>query len=154
MWTRVVAVSFAATASGIWISGCATVSTSSNANESIAAAALGETKESAIEVCMPQGERAYLASLVCPNGKSPEFSREGSVGPRFDIPRDISEAEENKLMRQALGEPLQPGDVDHHFIDLYAVRCGRVSTRLYFDMYHCGQNQSSATPRGFTRRIE
>jgi len=48
----------------------------------------GESKGAAIEVCHPDGERAYLARLVCPTGEPAEVDRLGTYGPRNELPTD------------------------------------------------------------------
>jgi len=63
-----------------------------------------------VRVLMPEGERAYLARLRCPNGGQPKFERQGSgdIGPYGRI------------------------------LDFYSVECsdGRMTT-IAMDMYHC-----------------
>jgi hypothetical protein len=130
--------------------GCSSTPSTQPINAPSSNEPLGETKANSIEVCMPAGERTYLSSLVCSSGEHPKFSRDGNVGARVDIPRNISDAEMNKLMKQALGEPLQPGEVDHHFVDVYSVSCGNAVVKLYFDMYHCNKPASTTAPRGFS----
>src|SRR5690606_22705589 len=40
----------------------------------------GSARLTAVEVCMPEGERAYLERLRCPDGVAPAHRRAGSVG--------------------------------------------------------------------------
>jgi hypothetical protein len=136
----------------MWVlqSGCASIQEKEAARTHGATAPLGESKESAIEVCMPQGERDYLSALVCSNGQRPTFSRSGSVGERFPIPRDITSAQADRLLRQAMGEPLRPGDVDHHVVDAYSIKCDGQNVVLYMDMYHCNRPAPKTAPNGFS----
>ena len=85
----------------------------------------GSSMASAIEVCMPAGERKYLSRLVCSSGESPQYQRVGSLGAR---------------------------EADDHVIDGYEVVCGNTKYFLYFDMYHCSQLPSSTPPAGFALR--
>jgi hypothetical protein len=50
----------------------------------------GESKGAAIEVCDPDGERAYLARLVCPTGEPAAFDRLGAMDPGTNYGRKIS----------------------------------------------------------------
>lgn len=111
----------------------------------------GTDKQQAIEVCRPEGERNYLARLVCPDSSHPRFSRSGSVGLRHDFPTGMSESEQMKLMTENMGfEKLKPGATDHHVIDVYSVDCGEVETAIYLDMYHCDTPAPTSAPAGFT----
>jgi hypothetical protein len=104
-----------------------------------------------VEVCMPDGERRYLARLVCPSGAHPEFSRGGSVGPRTPLPSGMSQGEMEKLLDDQLaGRPLAAGAPDYHWIDAYEVRCGTETTTVFLDMYHCNVDPPVAAPDGFT----
>lgn len=47
------------------------------AQDTTTAADYGRTREQAIEVCKPDGQRAYLARLVCPDQSHPKFERRG-----------------------------------------------------------------------------
>jgi hypothetical protein len=98
----------------------------------------------------PDGERQYLARLICPSGEHPDFARVGSVGPRTAIPTNMSQAAKEKLLGANLGmEPLAAGEPDHHWIDAYEVRCGAQTTTIYMDMYHCSAVRPSDAPAGF-----
>jgi len=107
----------------------------------------GQTKEQAIEVCLPQGERAFLADLRCADGSTPTFERSGSVGSRNPIPAgagfDLS------MMDPTV--PVPEGQPDTHTVDLYVVQCPDGDHELYLDMYHCGTPKPWVAPAGFTR---
>lgn len=110
----------------------------------------GKTRQQAIEVCKPDGQRAYLARLVCPDQSHPKFERQGSVGPRNDLPRDLSQ---EQMMQRLLGDrfaPLADGATDHHMIDAYGVQCGKPRHTLYLDLYHCHTPAPDVAPEGFT----
>jgi hypothetical protein len=112
---------------------------------------LGSSKEHAIEVCEPAGERAYLARLVCPNSSHPTFDRIGSVGMRNDFPPDMSEDDKmNEMMAAMTGQKLEPGQSDRHMIDGYSVQCGTDDKTIYLDMYHCDTPAPRQAPDGFT----
>lgn len=106
---------------------------------------LGRTKADAIEVCLPDGERAYLRCLVCADGTSPRFHRTGSVGSRNET---RTEEESELALQQGMQFTHDPAQPDFHIIDLYQVRCGEQELELYFDMYHCG-GASPGVPEGF-----
>jgi hypothetical protein len=112
---------------------------------------LGSSREHAIEVCEPAGERAYLARLVCPDNSHPAFDRIGSVGMRNDFPPDMSEDDRMKEMMAAMANrKLEPGQPDRHIIDGYSVRCGTDDRTIYLDMYHCDTPAPRQAPEGFT----
>jgi hypothetical protein len=87
-------------------------------------AELVATREAPIEVCMPQGERAWLKSVACvgapqtpPSASepaapapSPTFNRQGSVG---------------------------AGGTCGSIIDLYVVNCPEKQYEVFMDMYMC-----------------
>src|SRR5690606_18827437 len=78
--------------------------------------------ENPVRVAMPQGERAYLARLRCPDGAAPRFERQGSGG---DSPYG-------------------------NIVDYYAVECaGAEPVTVIMDMYHRGHVETRAVP-GFT----
>src|SRR3546814_4880777 len=58
----------------------------------------GLDPEQPVEVCRPEGERRYLARLICPAGERPAFKRTGKVGPRAPPPPDMSPAEQERLL--------------------------------------------------------
>lgn len=75
------------------------------------------TAENPVRAAGPQGQRAYLMRLRCPNGEAPNFQREGSAGsgPYGSI------------------------------MDIYAISCkGLPPQSIYMDMYHAGHEESRA----------
>lgn len=120
--------------------------------------ALGESKASAIEVCRPEGQRAYLSRLVCGDGASPHYRRVGSFGNRTELPNNantLSKEEQNALLDSILGRtPRQAGEPDYHIVDVYEVACGSERRSLYMDMYHCDAQPPGEAPPGFTMRPE
>jgi hypothetical protein len=111
----------------------------------------GLSKAEAIEVCDPVGQRQYLARLLCPDSRHPEFARTGNVGPRQDIPEGASEEMLDAMMADMFKpRKLEPGEPDHHIVDAYEVACGEQVTVLYLDMYHCAQDRPDRAPAGFT----
>lgn len=108
----------------------------------------GLTKETSVEVCQPAGERAYLSRLRCSDGTAPEFSRDGSIGPRHDLPGKDREQPDFEA-RMGL-RPLRAGEVDYHMIDRYTVKCTIGTTVVFLDMYHCSQPAPTVAPDGFT----
>ncbi len=94
------------------LAGCATAS---GATEPLG------TLRNPVQAQSPQGERAYLDRLRCPNGSPPAYERRGSGGPARD------------------GHP----------IDFYAVTCaGTAPVTVVMDMYHSG-SEDRPVP-GFT----
>lgn len=74
-------------------------------------AEVATTKDAPIEVCMPDGERAWIASVTCTDGSAPASSaRAGSVG---------------------------PGGTCGSVIDLYVVKCPEREYEVFMDMYMC-----------------
>ena len=109
---------------------------------------LGMVKESAIEVCGPKGERAYLDHLTCSDGSAVKYERTGSVGFRND-PK--SKQDEKAVQAQMLGaKPIKSGQKDFHMVDGYEVECGVVKTVLHLDMYHCPEPKNQGAPPGFS----
>jgi hypothetical protein len=94
---------------------------------------LGEKPATAVEVCDPEGERAYLRCLACPDGSTPTFRRLGSFG---DRPKAIP-PEDASAPGRARPAPAPSGDHEGHIVDGYAVGCGEKGLVLFFDMYHC-----------------
>lgn len=126
-------------------------STDASAAAAPAADAYGLSKAEAIEVCEPMGQRQYLARLLCPDRRHPEFARSGNVGPRQDIPEDASDEMLDTMMADMFKpRKLQPGEPDYHIVDAYEVACGEQVTVLYLDMYHCAQDRPDRAPAGFT----
>lgn len=109
----------------------------------------GEHRGAAIEVCKPDGERAYLARLVCLTGEAATFDRLGTYGPRNDLPADQPLSEQVASARR---DPLLPGEVDYHVVDGYEVTCGAAKRLIYLDMYHCHQPPPNTAPPGFSLR--
>ena len=110
--------------------------------------ALGIVKESAIEVCGPKGERAYLDHVTCSDGSMVKYERTGSVGFRNE-PK--SKQDEKAVQAQMLGgKPIKPGQKDFHVLDGYEVECGAIKTVLYLDMYHCPEPKDQGAPPGFS----
>lgn len=69
------------------------------------------SREEPIEVCMPQGERAWLHGVTCTDGSAPSAAaRNGSVG---------------------------AGGSCGSIIDLYTVTCPEASYEVFMDMYMC-----------------
>lgn len=121
------------------------------ADASTAADGYGLSEAEAIEVCKPMGQRQYLARLLCPDSRHPEFARTGSVGPRQEIPEDASDETLDAMMADMFKpRKLQPGEPDYHIVDAYEVACGEQVTVLYLDMYHCAQDRPDRAPAGFT----
>ena len=111
----------------------------------------GRVKTHAIEVCNPQGQRAYLARLVCADNSHPTFERLGNVGPRRDFPPDMPEGAAIRFINQAAERtPLEAGQTDHHMVDHYSVKCPDTTTDLFLDMYHCDAPAPRHAPAGFS----
>ncbi len=118
-----------------------------------AASGLGLTKATAIEVCRPQGQRAYLNQLECPGGERPKYRRVGSFGPRTEVPQPRSDAEARAQLKRALSaRALRPGEPDIHIVDGYEVVCNDGKHMIYMDMYHCEKLPPPAAPPGFRLR--
>jgi hypothetical protein len=107
----------------------------------------GDSRSAAVEVCKPDGERAYLSRLVCPTGEAATFERLGTYGPRNELPADQPLTEQVASARR---DPLQPGEVDYHVVDGYEVTCGTSKRLVYLDMYHCHQPPPTEAPPGFS----
>ena len=112
-------------------------------------AGYGESRGEAIEVCNPDGERAYLERLVCPGGEPASFDRLGTYGPRNELPANQPLSEQIASARR---DPLKPGETDYHVIDGYQVACGASKRLLYLDMYHCHQAAPTDAPPGYSLR--
>jgi hypothetical protein len=113
---------------------------------------LGRSKEHAIEVCGPPGQREYLSVLRCTDGKPPSFGRAGNVGERNDPAGKVPESVMISQMNPR--RVLRPGEVDYHIVDLYKVGCSDGDQSLFLDMYHCAGPQTSVPPSGFTMELE
>jgi len=108
----------------------------------------GFTKDSAIEVCNPAGERAYFDRLRCSDGVPLRYKRTGSYGSRNETrTKEEEQAALDQMMSRAA---LAPGEKDFHVVDGYEVRCGHETVMIYADMYHCPEPESHAVPPGFT----
>ena len=143
---RVVTVLAGLTIAGL-VAGCAATAPAPSAVPA------GESKQSAIEVCMPSGERQYLSMLVCAAGQRPTFHRTGSVGERNPLPAGLTDKQFSALLDRSLrGAPLEPGEVDVHVIDLFELNCGEVKRQVFMDMYHCPQPEAKLAPAGFSLR--
>jgi len=104
----------------------------------------GMSPTSAIEVCMPEGERAYLSRLRCPGGKpptvlgrSPVALQQAAVGAG-----DVTESQGQRAS--------EAGESRVRVVDRFDLDCGDASQSLFvfLDMYHCPAPPTSAAPRG------
>lgn len=146
---RVMTVLAGLTSAGL-LAGCAATAPAQTAAADVAP---GGAKASAIEVCMPGGERQYLSMLVCAGGQRPTFHRTGSVGERHPLPAGLTDKQLSaQLDRSLRGAPLEPGEVDAHVVDAYEVSCGEVKRQVFMDMYHCPQPAATVAPAGFSLR--
>ena len=137
-------------AASAFLAGCATSGVSSPEAPPPTSSSYGLTRSQPVEVCRPDGERHYLARLICPSGEHPKFDRSGSVGPRTAIPTNMSQAVRERLLRNNMEmKPLAAGEPDYHWIDAYEVSCGAQTTTIYMDMYHCSVVRPSSAPAGF-----
>jgi hypothetical protein len=94
----------------------------------------GLKRETAINVCSPKGEKAYLQKLVCADNSKPIFERRGNVGNRNGQPV----SPDNLEMLLDANKPLPEGVADAHIVDMYDVVCRDGSeVQVYLDMYHC-----------------
>ena len=103
--------------------GARTTSPEEEISQAIAAAdqhPLG-TLENPVRVAGPEGERAYLARLHCPDGAAVRIGarREAGVGPYGSV------------------------------VGAYEVICGPTTSRIVFDMYQ-EEHQETRAPAGFT----
>ena len=113
------------------------------------AVTLGSSKQNAIEVCMPAGQRAYLARLRCDDGQAPTFQRSGSVGMRTALPEQI-EGESSEAYLHRVHEQRAGYGKDYHIVDVYRVACSQAVHSVYLDMYHCQAAAPSQAPAGFS----
>jgi len=117
--------------------------------------AWGESKQAAIEVCRPAGERAYLARLACASGEPATFTRVGSVGLRESLPPGTTDDELRRLAGKMSGvQRLAAGDPHVHIVDQYRAVCQGTERMLYLDMYHCDAPPPARAPRGFVLRSQ
>ena len=146
---RILTVLAGLTSAGL-LAGCAATAPARPAASAVAA---GASKESAIEVCMPGGERQYLSMLICSSGQRPNFHRTGSVGERHPLPAGLTDKQlAAQLDRSLRGAALEPGEVDTHVVDAYEVSCGDAKQLVFLDMYHCPQPAATVAPAGFSLR--
>lgn len=114
-------------------------------------AGLGRNNAEAIQVCKPSGETAYLSRLRCADGAAPSYRRVGHGGYRTE--RTGPDDYRLSADQVRTGRPLEPGEADFHPVDQYTVLCtdDNVVHKLYLDMYHCSENETTAeAPEGFT----
>lgn len=116
-------------------------------------AALGETRQTAIEVCKPGGQREYLSRLVCSGGDTPTFKRLGSVGMRDELPDDANEKTLLDAVEKSMSFESQPAGSRHfHAVDQYELTCGAQKHLVFMDMYHCGVPAPKTAPPGLSLR--
>jgi hypothetical protein len=120
---------------------------------------LGETKETAVEVCKPLGQQAYLNRLICSDGTNSTYLRiaraDGvtKLGTRIELPVNLTSVDHNVMIQKSHSyEPLKNGELDYHIVDAYEVICGSAKRVIYMDMYHCNQPPPSEIPNGFSLR--
>jgi hypothetical protein len=109
---------------------------------------LGRSKEEAINVCQPMGQRRYLSRLRCPDGQPPRFGRRGNVGARNE--RKANASDDDLTRQMDMSRRLEPGEVDYHIIDVYEVECSDKTHEIFMDMYHCADPRTNKPPSGFT----
>jgi hypothetical protein len=128
---------------------CMDAEATRKAQEAVGGESWGLSKESAVEVCLPPGERIFLSELRCADGQAPTFQRSGNVGPRNPI---ASETFDESAMDPFFAVP--PGKKDDHIVDRFEVVCSDRTVAVFMDMYHCGTPKPWAAPKGFTRPVE
>lgn len=113
----------------------------------------GMSRERAIEVCLPPGEKAYLAALRCPDGSRPQPHRVGNTGTRA---QPIDPNDPRLLLQMDPERPLAPAEPDFHIVDAVEARCPGATFTLFFDMYHCPANPQPVIDlsRGHPIRLE
>lgn len=112
--------------------------------------AWGLVQSRPVEVCKPEGQRRYLARLICPNSQHPQARRTGSMGHRVPIPEEVQKRNVVRWMEATLNyEPLAPGDPEYHMVDRYELDCGDSKVAVYMDMYHCNAPVPDRAPEGF-----
>ena len=107
----------------------------------------GLSKERAVEVCLPPGEKAYLSGLRCPDGSPPKPRRVGSIGSRL---QPVDPNDPRILLQMDPERPLAPGEPDLHIVDAFEAHCPGAVYTLFFDMYHCPASPQPA-PDGLGR---
>lgn len=105
------------------------------------------SKDCAAEVCLPPGEKAYLAGLRCPGGEAAQVKRVGAAGSRNE---PVDPNDPRILLQMDPERPLQPGEPDLHITDAFEARCSGAVYTLFVDMYHC-PSPPQPPPDGFTR---
>jgi hypothetical protein len=144
---------YAVVLSVVTLLGCANQPNVPASSEEKKPPGLGETKTTAIEVCRPQGQRAYLDRLQCSDGSSATYRRVSNVGERNPVPSNLTQAQQSALLNKLIsGAPLQPGEPDYHIVDMYEVSCGNTKRMVFMDMYHCHQSPPNEAPTGFVLR--
>jgi hypothetical protein len=94
----------------------------------------GRSRESAVEVCLPPGEKAFLEAWRCPDGVQPHQHRIGSIGSRN---QPIDPNDPRLLLQMDPERPLEKGEPDFHIVDAVEMRCPGATYTLFVDMYHC-----------------
>ncbi len=108
----------------------------------------GATAQTPLEVCLPQGETAYLDRLRCPDGQPPTVTRIGVAGFRNKLPPGETPP---TFAESIAGDDLKRGGTDVHTIDQFKVTCGTAKPKLlHFDMYHCGAPPPEHAPPGLS----
>jgi len=80
------------------------------------------SEQNPVRAKAPEGQRAYLKRLRCPNGKAPAFNRLGNIGP----------------------------GIYGSIVDLYEIKCkGGLTAEVVIDMYHPDYVEMRPIP-GFT----
>jgi hypothetical protein len=109
---------------------------------------LGIVKQTAVEVCGPNGANLYFDRLRCPDGSVVRYERAGSEGFRNEpTSKADQEAARIEMMTSA---PIPEGQKDFHTIDAYTVECSAGKSFLYVDRYHCPDPKDQGPPPGFT----
>jgi hypothetical protein len=136
-----------------WVS-----SSVSSAAEPATESGLGLSISSAVEVCRPSGQRAYLERLTCPGGEAPRIGDRRSVGPRNPTSRQHTEPATDVQIQAHIRRLLEakspgPGETDTHIVDSYEVVCSDRTYLIYLDLYHCDKPPPEKAPPGFTLRL-
>lgn len=109
----------------------------------------GSRKDNPIEVCLSDGARSYLDSLVCFEGRTPNIERLGNAGPRNAYPEEYEFYIGTRLFDKMLTvNSFSPGELDVHIIDAYSVKCGRTESIIFVDRYHCPGKEEVRAPKG------
>jgi len=109
---------------------------------------LGLSKETAIEVCGPNGEHGYFDRLLCSDGSVVGYERVGSAGTR----NDPTTKADQEIMRTEMmtSAPIPRGQKDFHMVDRFAVECSAGRSFLFVDRYHCPDPAKQGPPPGFS----